>query len=103
MKILIYMPEDNLKPIGGPSGYLHNLYTGLNEIGDDSVDFLPPLGQNRYLTALKLLYHKIPNKPRTRLMNFYKKLKKAFVSTNLSKLQGIIVWEIQLACKLPNV
>lgn len=82
MKILIYMPEDNLKPIGGPSGYLHNLYTGLNEIGDDSVDFLPPLGQNRYLTALKLLYHKIPNKPRTRLMNFYKKLKKAFVSTN---------------------
>ena len=94
MKILIYMPEDNLKPIGGPSGYLHNLYTGLNEIGDDSVDFLPPLGQNRYLTALKLLYHKIPKG-----FCFHKQ----GTEQNLSKLQGIIVWEIQLACKLPNV
>ena len=32
MKILIYKKEEDLKPIGGPSGYLFNLNSGLKKI-----------------------------------------------------------------------
>lgn len=38
-KILIYMKEDDLKPTGGPRGYLYNLKCGLEKI-NENVDFL---------------------------------------------------------------
>ncbi len=43
MKTLIYVKESHLKPIGGPSGYLYNLKTGLDQIGlgDFQILFLP--------------------------------------------------------------
>lgn len=31
-KVLIYFPDDLLKPIGGPAGYLYNLREGINSI-----------------------------------------------------------------------
>ena len=42
-KILIPVPINKLKPIGGPYGYLYNLNSGLKEICDKSIDisFLP--------------------------------------------------------------
>lgn len=42
MKELIYFPENELKPTGGPRGYLYNLNKGLEEIGEKSIFFLPP-------------------------------------------------------------
>lgn len=43
IRILIWYNKDNLKPIGGPSGYLYNLWLGLNKLGEENinkVDFL---------------------------------------------------------------
>lgn len=80
MKILIYMPENNLKPIGGPSGYLYNLYTGLMELGTESVDFLPPLGERSSKSSLKAVYHSLPYKFRSKLMGIYNSIKRYFVS-----------------------
>ena len=42
-RILIWHNKDNLKPIGGPSGYLYNLWLGINKLGEENinkVDFL---------------------------------------------------------------
>lgn len=39
-RVLVYWPENELRPCGGPSGYLFSLSHGLREIGY-SVDFLP--------------------------------------------------------------
>lgn len=43
-KILIHFPSDRIAPKGGPAGYLHNLRLGLEEIGAERFDFLPPAG-----------------------------------------------------------
>lgn len=55
-KTLIHFPKDRIAPKGGPSGYLYNLSCGLNEIGAEEFDFLPPAGssyeQNRVLQRL---------------------------------------------------
>ena len=40
MKILIYKKEEDLKPIGGPSGYLFNLNSGLKKIKNTEISFL---------------------------------------------------------------
>lgn len=74
MKILIYMPKDKLKPIGGPAGYLYNLNIGLEEIGASEVDFLPETGENEH-TLLKSIYHSMPYKFRNCIGNIYKSCK----------------------------
>ena len=43
-KVLIHFPEDKLAPKGGPAGYLCNLRLGLEEVGAEGFDFLPPAG-----------------------------------------------------------
>lgn len=40
MKILIYADKGKLKPIGGPYGYLYNLFSGLLDIKNDEVHCL---------------------------------------------------------------
>ena len=45
-KTLIHFPKDRIAPKGGPSGYLYNLSCGLNEIGAEGFDFLPPVGSS---------------------------------------------------------
>lgn len=41
---LIYFPENEIRPCGGPAGYLYNLRIGLEDINHVSdVDFLPPV------------------------------------------------------------
>lgn len=37
-KVLIYFPERNLLPVGGPAGYLNNLRNGLQMIEHDDID-----------------------------------------------------------------
>lgn len=74
MKILIYMPKNGLKPIGGPAGYLYNLKKGLDEIGCGEVYFLPETEEKRDL-LLKKIYHTIPNGLRVYLLSIIKKAK----------------------------
>lgn len=42
-KVLIYKAKQDLKPIGGPNGYLFNLYDGIKQLNDPDIkiDFLP--------------------------------------------------------------
>ena len=41
-KVLIYMPEDLLAPVGGPRGYLYNLKQEIDRRGIINIYFLPP-------------------------------------------------------------
>lgn len=42
-KVLMWMSVSNLKPIGGPSGYLYNIYDYVNKTDEiTNIDFLPP-------------------------------------------------------------
>lgn len=43
MKVLMYWPENDVLPKGGPRGYLYNLSDGLSKVRDSTVqiDFLP--------------------------------------------------------------
>ncbi|CAM2870543.1 glycosyltransferase family 4 protein [Lactobacillus crispatus] len=52
MKILICMNKNELKPIGGPVGYLYNLSYGLSMIGDKQVHFL---NENKVITESNFL------------------------------------------------
>lgn len=46
MNILIYKKNSELKPTGGPNGYLYNLKKGLDIIGINCIEFLPKEEQN---------------------------------------------------------
>ena len=37
VRVLIYKSKDDLKPIGGPNGYLFNLHDGLLKVSDNEV------------------------------------------------------------------
>lgn len=39
MKILVYYSESNLKPVGGPAGYLFNLMTAINKLNEKEISF----------------------------------------------------------------
>ena len=58
-RVLMFMSESDLKPVGGPSGYLFNIYRfieGNNKI--DHIDFLPP---NNYKLNFKIKFNKLLN------------------------------------------
>ena len=40
MKVLLYLNEEELKPIGGPKGYVYNLKCGLKKVGCNEVYYL---------------------------------------------------------------
>lgn len=77
MRILIYMPKNKLKPIGGPAGYLYNLNLGLEKIGNTEVHFLPETGENEH-AVLKSIYHAMPYELRNRICNIIEGCKKLF-------------------------
>lgn len=60
MKILIYKEINELKPTGGPNGYLYNLSCGLNNIenNDLQIDFLPS-NEEKIIRKKKRIF--IPN------------------------------------------
>ena len=43
-RVLIHFPQDRIAPKGGPAGYLYSLRLGLEQIGAEGFDFLPPAG-----------------------------------------------------------
>ena len=40
MKVLIYKDIADLGPVGGPSGYLYNLYNGLKKNNIEDIEFI---------------------------------------------------------------
>ena len=56
-KVLICYEESQIKPIGGPSGYLYNLKEGLKNIkGDIVIEFLPASEKEERLSKLRRGY-----------------------------------------------
>lgn len=56
--ILIYMTEDKLKPIGGPAGYLYNLYTQFKIDKIENISFLKCANSKE---QYRDIYTKLPN------------------------------------------
>ena len=56
-KILIYHDIKELKPMGGPSGYLYNLNNELKKEGINSIDFINIPKSNK-----RIIFDKLPNK-----------------------------------------
>ena len=55
MKILIYMDKNRLEPIGGPSGYLFNLYNQLLKEENNSIKFLDSQEEVKHMKKKKIL------------------------------------------------
>ena len=80
-KVLIYMDESQLKPVGGPSGYVYSIYNYMNgnrHFGDIEISFIN--NNSLYARAKKLLPNfiiKLRNKNRFLNIidryNFFKK------------------------------
>ena len=51
-KVLIYMPINKLKPIGGPAGYLYNLNDALKGM-KTNIEFLPKVKENNKKEKIK--------------------------------------------------
>lgn len=57
---LINWPVNRLKPKGGPAGYLFNLRDGLEQIGAEGYEFLPPAATA--VTSNKFLQYVVPHR-----------------------------------------
>jgi glycosyltransferase involved in cell wall biosynthesis len=61
-KVLIFKSKTDLKPVGGPNGYLYNLYSGLQKDKTTGlqIDFLPEYNENSFVSKIinKLKKHK---------------------------------------------
>ena len=55
MKVLIYMDKNRLEPIGGPSGYLFNLYNQLLKEENNSIKFLDSQEEVKHMKKKKIL------------------------------------------------
>lgn len=60
-KILMWMSESSLKPVGGPAGYLYNIFNEIQlDINYRNIEFLPP-EQNRSSLKSKVIMFLINN------------------------------------------
>lgn len=83
MKILIYKDIADLGPVGGPSGYLYNLYNGLEKINENGVKFLD-LKRNTKFYKLKNINKKLKNVVKS-------KLKKVLDKKWIQNLEDIVL------------
>ena len=60
MKVLIYKDKNSLEPIGGPTGYLYNLYNELNKNENTEIEFLDSK-KSKIRMVIKKIYEKLPN------------------------------------------
>ncbi len=109
MKILIPVLEDKLKPIGGPYGYLYNLKTGLEQIGNKSVVFFPTqygrkekkhgklgLLMWKYFKLVQIIvplsqYNTPLNFADYNILHFHSSLDLYMYRKNLKKYQGLVL------------
>lgn len=61
MKVLIYKDKNTLEPIGGPTGYLYNLYNEIQKNNITQIEFLD-LKKNKIRMKVKKIYKKLPKK-----------------------------------------
>ena len=64
-KVLIYMKEEDLKPVGGPRGYLYNLKKGLDGLNQKQINFIKA-------KSIKSRYHKIYDKLPLIIKQYYR-------------------------------
>lgn len=60
-RILIYMNKNELRPTGGPFGYLYNLKKGLDELKVENIEFLNINVPNNKKNKLQIYFKKIYN------------------------------------------
>lgn len=71
MKELIFMDKNRLEPIGGPTGYLYNLYIELEKMKNKDVFWLDDPKQKRHM-RMKKIFKRLP-KTITKQYYSYKK------------------------------
>ena len=76
MKVLIYFDKNLLEPIGGPTGYLYNLYNELTKEKIESIEFLNS-EQSKLKMQVKRMYKKLPKYIQKKYKN-YKKYRNRF-------------------------
>lgn len=78
-KVLIYLRENDLAPIGGPLGYNYNLKTELNRIGYKGIHFLPSChNQQGIKLHIKKCLMKFLSKRMGRLINEFLNIKSTY-------------------------
>lgn len=84
--VLIFKNIEELKPVGGSSGYLHNMKRGLDSLGIKSIEFIRPLStENKKESASNKLWSKIPKEMR-RIVSNLLLIQKVFKGTSNIKL-----------------
>ena len=61
MKTLIYYEKSDLKPVGGPSGYLYNVYQEIRNQGIKEIEFLDSK-YSRIQNLIRRLFYKLQKK-----------------------------------------
>lgn len=94
MKVLIYYDKKQLKPVGGPSGYLYNLYSELIKSNIDYVNFInyndTDKTKNHYIyNFFKQCYLKIVPKKIKELLGLYEKSMRKRIFSSDKKIAKI--------------
>lgn len=94
-KTLIFMKKGDLKPIGGPAGYLYNLYNQLSKSKNENIEFIDEISsKNKFYkyyeklpTGLKKHYQSYVRRRNVR--NLTDKSKKRLTSIDLNNYDNI--------------
>lgn len=71
MKELIYCEKNKLSPVGGPYGYLYNLYCGLQMISNNEIYFLNNNARDKSNRKQKPNYNKFTSTIKKRIWPYY--------------------------------
>lgn len=82
MKTLIYYEKSDLKPVGGPSGYLYNVYQEIRNQGIKEIEFLDSK-YSRIQNLIRRLFYKLPKKIREK---YYKGKKEDYAQNLYNKI-----------------
>lgn len=72
MKVLIYFNKRDLKPVGGPSGYLYNIYKQIIENENIEIDFLDYEQQSKRKKICYKMISKLPNRLKNKVELYIK-------------------------------
>lgn len=90
-RVLMWMSESELKPVGGPSGYLYNIYQHKLSNEDVQISFLPPakVKNVRRKSVMNLLKERFRNFEFIALINYLLKKIEDPVNIDFSSLDVI--------------
>lgn len=82
-KVLMWMSESSLKPVGGPAGYLYNIFIEIQSNNISNIDFLPP-GSNKVSLKSKVFTFLKNNISHLKFYSFNSSLlKKTIINKNI--------------------